>query len=617
MATANKKDPWWAEAFDKGTLTDEQVKLIMAGKAELAKKVGKQAKEDYERAEKYQKQLKAVKAAETAFELGSMVTPIGAVRGVVKQTAKQAAKKAAKGKRPKGTPEQLEFTKMEKLQKAVDELPKLPKKGAKKKAPAKKAPAKKKSKTQKQLDADVRKAKQAEDKAILAERKLAQKIKDREARGKAADKRLKELKQKETQTPQEIKTGTSKAIKELREKKVKATAAKKKAQEESRKKAAANKKAAQEKAAADKKRTQDEIFPEGKLDPSKKAAAQPHRGPSTKVDEARKFLPKTKEKLSVPKDTTKKIPATKQTPATKKTETPTKERTREDYDKEMVIHKKKLKEYEKNKQKRAAHKKKEAAGKADKKDRPKKMKKPEEPAYVKTDAEKLKRIVGAGVGGTLVVGGVGYGGRKVSDMVREADEKKEAPPKPKDQVGKFTTGKNSKDALPWHHSNTAGTGSTVELGTADGRYVVDTNIPLGDTELSSTQKKAVDPSKGGWSEEGDTYKLGGITIEARDQDRFNFDNIGDVAQKEGGGAGGLRAGGGGAGGFDEDNPALTDADRIYQETKNRERGEGYFGTTPVGVDYLRSAPEVEAQNIVRRRFLEGVAKKKKDKNKVA
>ena len=52
---------------------------------------------------------------------------------------------------------------------------------------------------------------------------------------------------------------------------------------------------------------------------------------------------------------------------------------------------------------------------------------------------------------------------------------------------------------------------------------------------------------------------------------------------------------------------------IASETKEREMLQNLGGTTPTGLDYLRSAPEVEAQNVVRRELMERERKRRKQR----
>ena len=96
----SKAAPWWADAYDKGTLTAEQERLIMAGKADLAKEIQIKADKAYKDAAGYETLGKAVEVADTAITVGSLATPVGWVKAggkqLLKKTAKQTAKQTAK-----------------------------------------------------------------------------------------------------------------------------------------------------------------------------------------------------------------------------------------------------------------------------------------------------------------------------------------------------------------------------------------------------------------------------------------------------------------------------------------------------------------------------------------
>ena len=87
--------PWWADLWDKGQLTKEQEKLILEGKSDLAKKIKTKAEQSYKDSDRYNKQLKAVETAETAIDVGSLV--LGAP-AIIKGTGKLAYKAATQPK---------------------------------------------------------------------------------------------------------------------------------------------------------------------------------------------------------------------------------------------------------------------------------------------------------------------------------------------------------------------------------------------------------------------------------------------------------------------------------------------------------------------------------------
>ena len=87
--------PWWADLWDKGQLTKEQEKLILEGKSDLAKKIKTKAEQSYKDSDRYNKQLKAVETAETAIDVGSLV--LGAP-ALIKGTGKLAYKAATQPK---------------------------------------------------------------------------------------------------------------------------------------------------------------------------------------------------------------------------------------------------------------------------------------------------------------------------------------------------------------------------------------------------------------------------------------------------------------------------------------------------------------------------------------
>ena len=89
----SKADPWWADAYDRGTLTEEQKKLIMAGKSDLAKKIQTEADKNYKDAARYETLGKAVDTADTAVTAASLLTGVGAIPKI---GSKILAKKSSK-----------------------------------------------------------------------------------------------------------------------------------------------------------------------------------------------------------------------------------------------------------------------------------------------------------------------------------------------------------------------------------------------------------------------------------------------------------------------------------------------------------------------------------------
>jgi len=203
---------------------------------------------------------------------------------------------------------------------------------------------------------------------------------------------------------------------------------------------------------------------------------------------------------------------------------------------------------------------------------------------------------------TVVLGGGGLGATGYM-LGRGGDDKT---PKPKEIESNKQQGKEPSD--------------TVVIGTTDAKQTIDTDIPLKDTELS---KKRKNQSTGGFLSAirnvgrfADSLANKGAYASGfasgLDKSRFVFTKPeggrdGDVAGGGAGGAAGAGAGGGGTG------MSFQEAMRIANETKEREMLQNLEGTTPTGLDYLRSAPEVEAQNVVRRQLMERQRNKRKQR----
>jgi len=198
---------------------------------------------------------------------------------------------------------------------------------------------------------------------------------------------------------------------------------------------------------------------------------------------------------------------------------------------------------------------------------------------------------------TVVLGGGGLGATGYM-LGRGGDDKT---PKPKEIESNKQQGKEPSD--------------TVVIG-KDGKQTIDTDTPLKDTEL--TKKKKSQSTGDFLSNIRNVGKfaesLADKAASASELSRFVFkepedegagDVAGDVAG--GGGGGGAGAGGGGTG------MSFQEAMRIANETKEREMLQNLEGTTPTGLDYLRSAPEVEAQNVVRRQLMEKERNKRKQR----
>ena len=214
-------------------------------------------------------------------------------------------------------------------------------------------------------------------------------------------------------------------------------------------------------------------------------------------------------------------------------------------------------------------------------------------------ARKIKDIDGKKVADYIGGGAtIGLGTYGLGKGLSSGDDDKT--PKPKEIESNKQQGKEPSD--------------TVVIGTTDAKQTIDTGIPLKDTEL--TKKKKSQSTGDFLSNIRNVGKfadsLADKAASASELSRFVFKKTkggqdGDVAGGGAGGAAGAGAGGGGTG------MSFQEAMRIANETKEREMLQNLEGTTPTGLDYLRSAPEVEAQNIVRRQLMEKERNKRKQR----
>tara|TARA_Y100000401_G_scaffold35292_1_gene26337 strand:+ start:834 stop:3032 length:2199 start_codon:yes stop_codon:yes gene_type:complete len=203
---------------------------------------------------------------------------------------------------------------------------------------------------------------------------------------------------------------------------------------------------------------------------------------------------------------------------------------------------------------------------------------------------------------TVVLGGGGLGatgymlGRGGDDETPKPKEGE--PPKPKD-----ITSNKQKDKKP---------SDTVVIGTTDAKQTVDTKIPLKDTELSK-KKKSMSMSEFLKLARQTANKAAKVAVsESKDKlDPTRFDKLEEVPTEDPNEDKAL-AGGVGTG-TGTDAMSFRQAMDIASETKEREMLQNLGGTTPTGLDYLRSAPEVEAQNVVRRELMERERKRRKQK----
>ena len=207
---------------------------------------------------------------------------------------------------------------------------------------------------------------------------------------------------------------------------------------------------------------------------------------------------------------------------------------------------------------------------------------------------------------TVVLGGGGLGatgymlGRGGDDETPKPKEGE--PPKPKD-----ITSNKQKDKKP---------SDTVVIGTTDAKQTVDTKIPLKDTELSKKKKSMSRNDIINLARKAANTAAKVVVSESKDKlDPTRFDNLDEVPTGDGGkDKGNALAGGVGVGaGTGTDAMSFRQAMDIASETKEREMLQNLGGTTPTGLDYLRSAPEVEAQNVVRRELMERERKRRKQR----
>ena len=207
---------------------------------------------------------------------------------------------------------------------------------------------------------------------------------------------------------------------------------------------------------------------------------------------------------------------------------------------------------------------------------------------------------------TVVLGGGGLGatgymlGRGGDDETPKPKEGE--PPKQKD-----TTSNKQKDKKP---------SDTVVIGTTDAKQTVDTKIPLKDTELSK-KKKSMSMSDFLKLARQTANKAAKVAVsESKDKlDPNRFKDLDEVPTEDPN-EGKALAGGVGVGvgaGTGTDAMSFRQAMDIASETKEREMLQNLGGTTPTGLDYLRSAPEVEAQNVVRRELMERERKRRKQR----
>ena len=207
---------------------------------------------------------------------------------------------------------------------------------------------------------------------------------------------------------------------------------------------------------------------------------------------------------------------------------------------------------------------------------------------------------------TVVLGGGGLGatgymlGRGGDDETPKPKEGE--PPKPKDIASN-----KQKDKKP---------SDTVVIGTTDAKQTVDTKIPLKDTELSK-KKKSMSLNDIISLARKTANKAAKVAVsESKDKlDPNRFKGLDEVPTDDPN-EGKAVAGGVGTGvgtGTGTDAMSFRQAMDIASETKEREMLQNLGGTTPTGLDYLRSAPEVEAQNVVRRELMERERKRRKQR----
>ena len=178
---------------------------------------------------------------------------------------------------------------------------------------------------------------------------------------------------------------------------------------------------------------------------------------------------------------------------------------------------------------------------------------------------------GGGLGATGYM--LGRGGDDETPKPKEGD-----PPKPKD-----ITSNKQKDKKP---------SDTVVIGTTDAKQTVDTKIPLKDTELSK-KKKSMSMSDFLKLARQTANKAAKVAVsESRDKlDPTRFDKLDEVPTEDGGKDNALAGGVGVGAGTGTDAMSFRQAMDIASETKEREMLQNLGGTTPTGLDYLRSAPE--------------------------
>ena len=153
---------------------------------------------------------------------------------------------------------------------------------------------------------------------------------------------------------------------------------------------------------------------------------------------------------------------------------------------------------------------------------------------------------------------------------------------------------------------------TVVIGTTDAKQTVDTKIPLKDTELSKKKKSMSLNDIISLARKAANTAAKVAVSESKDKlDPTRFNNLDEVPTDDPN-KGKALAGGVGTG-TGTDAMSFQQAMDIASGTKEREMLQNLEGTTPTGLDYLRSAPEVEAQNVVRRELMERERKRRKQR----